>query len=228
MPAHAPTPLPVSPKPGKSRANRSLERGVEVIRAFRPGASVLGNGDIAERTGLSRATVTRLTQTLVGCGLLQPEPGTRAYRLAPALLGFAHAMRSGSQVLALVAPLMREVSERHKVNVGLAAADGDDMVYLESIRYNRRPSHRTVVSGQRVPMALTSLGRAYLAVAPEAHRQRLLAHFKATRKVAWEPLAREIAQVVNVSVSSPAPPESLIGELAPVLASLKRQILAVL
>jgi DNA-binding IclR family transcriptional regulator len=248
-------------KPGKSKANRSLERGVEVIRAFRPGASVLGNGEIAERTGLSRSTVTRLTQTLVGCGLLQPEPGTRAYRLAPALLSFAHAMRSGSQILALVAPLMREVSEKHKVNVGLATSDGDEMLYLESIRYNRRPSHRTVVSGQRVPMALTSLGRAYLAVAPEAHRKQLLTHFKALRKGPWETLAREIDQardavmtqgychaswqpevlalacplvygesiyVINVSVSSSAPLDTLIDELAPVLTSLKRQVMSVL
>jgi len=261
MPAHAKTPTPASQKPGKSKANRSLERGVEVIRAFRPGASVLGNGDIAERTGLSRSTVTRLTQTLVGCGLLQPEPGTRAYRLAPALLSFAHAMRSGSQVLTLLAPLMREASEKHKVNVGLAASDGDEMVYLESIRYDRRPSLRTVVSGQRVPMALTSLGRAYLAVVPEAHRKRLLAHFKTVRKGPWERLAREIDQareavlaqgychaswqpevlalacplvyggsiyVINVSVSSPAPLESLIDELAPVLASLKQQVMAAL
>ncbi len=261
MSAHARKPALAAQKPGQSKANRSLERGVEVIRAFRPGASVLGNGEIAERTGLPRATVTRLTQTLVGCGLLQPEPGTRAYRLAPALLSFAHAMRSGSQLLAVVAPLMREVSEKHKVNVGLAAPDGDEMVYLESIRYNRRPSHRTVVSGQRVPMALTSLGRAYLAVAPEAHTQRLLAHVKAQRKGAWEPLAREIALarqavlrhgychaswqpevlalacpllhgqsicVLNVSVSSSASLESLIAELAPVLASLKQRILAAL
>ena len=181
-----------SEKPGASKANRSLERGVEVIRAFRPGASVLGNGDIAERTGLPRSTVTRLTQTLVGCGLLQPEPGSRAYRLAPALLSFAHAMRSGSAVLALAAPCMRAISERHKVNVGLAAPDGDEMVYLESIRYNRRPSHRNVVSGQRVPMELTSLGRAYLAVAPPLQRQRLLAHFKATRKGQWASLSSEL------------------------------------
>ena len=38
-----------------------------------------------------------------------------------------------------------------RVNVGLAAPDRDEMVYLESIRYNRRPSLRRVVSGLRRP-----------------------------------------------------------------------------
>ncbi|MBC7728270.1 MAG: helix-turn-helix domain-containing protein, partial [Microbacteriaceae bacterium] len=54
----------------KSPLNRSLERGVEILRAFRPGSELLGNGELAERTGLARATVSRLTQTLVGTGFL--------------------------------------------------------------------------------------------------------------------------------------------------------------
>ncbi|MBK6007106.1 hypothetical protein JJB11_13470 [Ramlibacter ginsenosidimutans] len=73
------------------------------------------------------------------------------------------------------------MAETRKLNVGLAAPDRDEMVYLESIRYNRRPSLRTVVSGQRVPMELTSLGQAYLASAPEAKRKALLAHFREAR-----------------------------------------------
>ncbi|MBE7158937.1 MAG: helix-turn-helix domain-containing protein, partial [Rhodospirillales bacterium] len=52
-------------KPGQSPANRSLERGIEILRAFRPGSELLGNGELVERTGLPKATVSRLVQTLV-------------------------------------------------------------------------------------------------------------------------------------------------------------------
>lgn len=180
-------------KPGRSPANRSLERGMQILRAFRPGSALLGNAELAERTGLSRSTVSRLTQTLVGAGMLQADPRTRALRLAPAVLSLAHAMRSGSSVLASAAPLMRQVAEAHRINVGLAAPDGDEMVYLESIRYNRRPSLRSVVSGQRVPMELTSLGRAYLASTAPARRRSLLAHFRRTRAAQWHALGPEIA-----------------------------------
>lgn len=179
-------------KPGVSPANRSLERGIELLRSFRPGSELLGNAELAERTGLSRSTVSRLTQTLVGSGLLQVDPRSRAFRLAPAVLSFAHAMRTGSTVLATAAPMMRQVAEARKINVGLAAPDRDEMVYLESIRYNRRPSLRTVVSGQRVPMELTSLGRAYLASASEPRRKALLAHFRETRARQWRRLGAEI------------------------------------
>ena len=184
-------------KPGVSPANRSLERGIELLRSFRPGSELLGNAELAERTGLSRSTVSRLTQTLVGSGLLQVDPRSRAFRLAPAVLSFAHAMRAGSAVLTSAAPLMRQVAEGRKINVGLAAPDRDEMVYLESIRYNRRPSLRTVVSGQRVPMALTSLGRAYLASAPEGKRKSLLAHFRETRAGQWRLLGPEITRAIE-------------------------------
>lgn len=179
-------------KPGNSPANRSLERGIEILRAFRPGSDLLGNGELADRTGLSRATVSRLTQTLVGAGLLQQEPARKGYRLAPAVLSLAHAMRSGSSVLQVAAPLMRALAQSRQINVGLAAADRDEMVYLESIRYSRRAAFRNVVSGQRVPMELTSLGRAFLAATSTSRRTALLGLFRKRRTGQWPSLAREI------------------------------------
>jgi len=179
-------------KPGISPANRSLERGIEILRSFRPGSELLGNADLAERTGLSRSTVSRLTQTLVASGMLQVDRRSRSFRLAPAVLSFSHAMRTGSSLLAIAAPHMKQTAEANRINVGLAAPDRDEMVYLESIRYNRRPSLRSVVSGQRVPMELTSLGRAYLASAPEAKRKALTAHFRKARPQQWKALQAEI------------------------------------
>src|SRR5438128_795635 len=60
----------IKPGQGKATPNRSLERGIAVLRAFRAGSSMLGNSEIAERTGLSRSTVSRLTQSLIETGML--------------------------------------------------------------------------------------------------------------------------------------------------------------
>lgn len=172
--------------------NRSLERGIAILQAFKPGADLLGNGELAERTGLSRATVSRLARTLVHSGMLEHDRRRRAYRLAAPVLSLAHAMRSGSPVLQLASPWMRSEAEQRKINVGLAVADGDEMVYLESVRYSRRVAWRNVVAGQRVPMELTSLGRAWLAAAPEATRRGLMMRFRERRASGWCDLAREI------------------------------------
>ncbi|MBW0170307.1 MAG: IclR family transcriptional regulator [Hydrogenophaga sp.] len=182
---------------GRSPTNRSLVRGIEILRAFRPGSHWLGNGDLAERTGLSPATVSRLTQTLVLTGLLQHDPRRRAYALAAPVLSIAHAMRTGSTVLATAAPLMRALAESQRINVGLAAPDKDEMVYLESIRYNRRVALRKVLSGQRVPMELTSLGRAYLATITASKRKRLQATFQQRAGPHWRELSVEINTAIQ-------------------------------
>jgi DNA-binding IclR family transcriptional regulator len=71
------------------------------------------------------------------------------------------------------------------------------MVYLESVRYSRRVAWRNVVAGQRVPMELTSLGRAWLAVAPDARRAELMAQFRARRPTGWRALSREIEAAMD-------------------------------
>jgi DNA-binding IclR family transcriptional regulator len=178
--------------PGSSPSNRSLERGIALLRAFRPGLELLGNGELAERTGLSRATVSRLSQTLVRTGFLEYDSASRAYRLGAPVLSLAHAMRSGSPVLKVAAPLMRQLAQERRINVGIAVADGDDMVYLESVRYSRKISLRNVVAGQRVPVELTSLGRAYLAALPDAARNAWIAAMKRRRPGQGPALMAEI------------------------------------
>ena len=187
-------------EPGKEvrgDRNRSLERGIEILRAFRPGADLLGNGELAERTGLSRATVSRLAQTLVDSGMLEHDRRRRAYRLAAPVLSLAHAMRSGSPILQIAGPLMRSEAEQIKINVGLAISDRDEMVYLESVRYSRRVAWRNVVAGQRVPMELTSLGRAWLSAATEPQRRSLMEQFRARRSSGSRELARQIAEAID-------------------------------
>ncbi|TEA78864.1 IclR family transcriptional regulator [Allopusillimonas ginsengisoli] len=177
--------------------NRSLERGIEILRAFRPGAGLLGNSELADRTHLSPATVSRLTQTLVRAGMLDYDHRERAYRLAAPLLSLGQAMRAGSPLLQTAAPLMRATAETLKINVGLATRDRDEMVYLESVRYNRKVSLRNVVAGLRVPIELTSLGRAYLAVVSEAERHAIMAHLRARRSSGWDVLEVDIETAVK-------------------------------
>ena len=191
---------PLTENPGRSASNRSLLRGADILRAFKPGSDLLGNGEIAERTGLSNSTVSRLTQTMVAAGLLQQDRSRRAYRLAPLVLSLAHAMRTGSLVLTAAAPHMRALAEKERINVGLACPDRDEMVYMESIRYARRVALRSVVSGQRVPMELTSLGNAYLSTISMERRKVLDAIFARRSGRQW-PIVRSAIEQAITSVA---------------------------
>jgi DNA-binding IclR family transcriptional regulator len=193
MPENKPT---QKPRHG-TVSNRSLERGLELLRAFGPGAALLGNGDLVERTGLPKATISRLTRTLAEAGYLEHDLGRKAYRLGVPVLSLAQAMRSGSTILQAAGPLIREIAQKRHINVGLAAADREEMVYLESVRYNQRVSLRNIVSGQRVPMELTSLGRAHLATLEKRAFDALMLGFERRgRTGGWPRLHAEILAAV--------------------------------
>ena len=48
----------------------ALSRGLDVLRCFRASDPMLGNQEIAARTGLPKPTVSRLTHTLTRLGYL--------------------------------------------------------------------------------------------------------------------------------------------------------------
>lgn len=62
--------MSVAPDLNDRRFATTLARGLSVLRAFRPSNDGLGNAEIAERTGLPRSTVSRLTFTLQTLGYL--------------------------------------------------------------------------------------------------------------------------------------------------------------
>lgn len=182
---------------GRADANRSLERGAEILRAFRPGVTILGNGELAERTGLPRSTISRLIGTLLQAGLIEEAPAERGFRLAPAMIALGHAAQMASPLLPILRPLMRAESARLKVNVGLATADRTMMVYIETIRYNAKPSLRLVEAGLLIPIELTSLGRAYLAGLPDGQRKALLRDIFQRRISKSVELESEITQAIQ-------------------------------
>src|SRR5690606_22704261 len=62
-------------------AAASLTRGLEILRAFTADDATLGNQDLIERTGLPKATVSRLTYTLVGLGYLHYDETLGRYSI---------------------------------------------------------------------------------------------------------------------------------------------------
>jgi DNA-binding IclR family transcriptional regulator len=179
-----------------SPSNRSVERGLEILRAFRPGSTVLENSEIADRTGLPRSTVSRLTTTLVRAGFLDWDQAAKAYRLGAPVLGLAQSFLWGSSILQVALPKMRELAESERVNVGLAVADGDEMIYLDSVRRSRSELFRHLASGTRIPMELTSLGRAFLGTLTANDLRRLMARFRRRHHDKWPAMRDEILRSI--------------------------------
>lgn len=140
----------------------SLTRGLEILRSFTANDTTLGNQDLIERTGLPKATVSRLTATLVSLGYLHYDSQLGRYSIGPATISLGYSALSSSAVVHMAQPLMQELADRTGVATALGTRDGLEMVYLANCRSQSPVSLRLNV-GSRLPIWRTAMGLAYLA-----------------------------------------------------------------
>lgn len=140
----------------------SLTRGLEILRAFTADDSTLGNQDLIERTGLPKATISRLTTTLVALGYLHYDDSLGRYSIGPATVSLGYSALSSSAVVHIGRPLMQELADQTGVAVALGTRDGLEMVYLASCR-SMSPVTLRLNVGSRLPIWRTAMGLAYLA-----------------------------------------------------------------
>lgn len=162
---------------------RALARGLEVLRAFDSMNLLLGNKEISERTGLPPSSVSRLTATLTGLGYLTHHAALNRYEISPSVLALGYVGVRDLNVRVVARPLLAELAQWGKVNVGLGAPDRDTMLYIEAQRGAGNLHHRLDV-GSRVPMASSAMGLAYLAAVSDARREQLIAKLAKREPVA--------------------------------------------
>jgi DNA-binding IclR family transcriptional regulator len=150
----------------------ALARGLEVLACFRSADKGLSNQQIAERCGLPKSTVTRITYTLTTLGYLAQENGAR-YVLGTATLGLGSAMLARLDIRQLARPMMQELAEFSGTTVSIAMRDRLSMIYVEVCRSSAALALALQV-GSRMPLATSALGRAYLARASEQERKDIL------------------------------------------------------
>ena len=150
----------------------TLASGIDLLSSYRVGESWLGNKDFAERTGLSRPTVARLTHTLTVLGYLHRHPDEPRYRLGAAVLGIAHPLLAGMRIRPIARPLMEALAREIGGAVSLGIRHRAHMVYVESARADDYFALPDI--GAPLPMLATAMGRAWLAGATAAERTAVL------------------------------------------------------
>jgi len=164
-------------RPGKKAAtDRSfviaLSRGLDVLRAFRPNDGLLGNQEIAARTGLPKPTVSRLTYTLTKLGYLMPVPRFEKYQLAPSAMALGYAALANIGVRQLSEPFREQLMRETGGAVAVGARDRLTMIYFGQSRHGVVNVQLDV--GSHIPIATTAMGRAYIWALPNDERALLL------------------------------------------------------
>ncbi|AOZ02611.1 transcriptional regulator [Cupriavidus sp. USMAHM13] len=154
---------------------RGLSRGLAVLRALNRMESGRATAQqLSEAAGLHRTTVRRLLETLIEEGLVWRSESDDSYRLTLQVRALSEGFTDDEWISTLAAPLMGELLQRVVWPSDLATPDGDAMIIRETThRFSPLSFHRAMV-GRRLPILLTSAGRAYFAFCSDAERDSVL------------------------------------------------------
>jgi DNA-binding IclR family transcriptional regulator len=174
----------------------ALARGLEVLRAFTPTEGLLGNGELVQRTGLPKPTVTRLTYTLTKLGYLTYVERLGKYQLAPAALALGYSALANMRIRQLARGPMQKLADYADASIALGTRDRLDLIYVEHCRSKHGMMLRLGL-GSRIPIATTAMGRALIAGLPETERDWLLGYLRRDAGKGWPKLRAGIERAIE-------------------------------
>ena len=174
----------------------ALARGLSVLRCFRTHDGFLTNQEIAERTGLPRPTVTRITYTLLELGYLKHTPRLGKYQLAPGAITLGYAAFANLGIRHAAREFMDQAAEVLSAPVGLGVLDRNKALYLDTSRGTTTFIVQLDI-GSRIPLAETAMGLALLVTLPEDERETHLKQSAEKDPSKWPVLRRTMDRALS-------------------------------
>ncbi|MBU1357941.1 MAG: IclR family transcriptional regulator [Gammaproteobacteria bacterium] len=171
----------------------ALARGLSVLKAIGEAASPLSNRELAEATGIPKATVSRLAATLVGSGYLRQSMETERFSLGPALLDLSNRFLRNFDLRAAARPHLAALAEFASASVHMGVRDELDMLIIDSIRPRTALITSRIDVGSRMTIATSAAGRAYLAALPDSEQRELLDQIRQASGENWSALEGRLA-----------------------------------
>ena len=173
----------------------ALARGLDVLACFRFGERWLTHQEITRRTGLPKATVSRLAFTLAACGYLVHSPERGVYGPGAGGLALGYRVLSSTDIAQIARPVMTELADHSRAAVSLGTRHHLSMVYVAHCRGQGRLTLGLDV-GARLPIDTTSMGRAFLCALEPAPRDELCRRLMTANDADWPRRSEGIARAV--------------------------------
>ena len=154
--------------------NRSLERALQILNAFNNKRRVLSLAQISDILNLSRATVLRLSSTLVKYGFLKQDQQSRQYSLGLRLFELGSIVLSSFSLRKTSSPHINQLQMKLGMTVFLGILDEDEVLYIDKRDDPRNPIRFTSEMGIRRPPYWGMLGSVLMAYLPDDEIERLL------------------------------------------------------
>lgn len=139
----------------------SFARGLDVIRSFGPDHRRQTLSEVADRTGLTRATARRFLLTLSELGLARSDG--KYFELTPAILDLGHAYLSSLNVWDALQPSLDAASRDLDESCSAAVLQGTEIIYIARAASRHRILSIGLRVGTRLPAHATSMGQVLIA-----------------------------------------------------------------
>nr|WP_106967345.1 helix-turn-helix domain-containing protein [Streptomyces sp. Tu 6176] len=198
----------------------SLARGLTVLTAFGEDRPALTLTEVAQATGLARATARRALITHEHLGLVAPGPG-RTFTLTPRVLSLGFPPLSRTSLPRIAQPHLEDLAAEVRESTALAVlAPGG-----EEIQYAARASTHHIMSvdlpvGTRLPARATALGRALTGPGPAGYAladEELEAGLRAVAVPVHDRAGRPVAAVDIALHAARRTREECVSALLPAL-----------
>lgn len=174
----------------------ALARGLAVLRYIGASDAAATLKEISEGTGIPKPTALRLVGTLLAAGLLKRVPGSERYALGPGIMALSHSYLNKLDMRAEARVHMRAFAEEAGTTVHLGTRDRLEMVLLETVRPVSAALVMRIGVGDRLGLATSASGRAYLAALPDDDRERLIDTLRISMENRWPAVAPQLRQAI--------------------------------
>jgi len=140
----------------------ALARGLKVLGIFRASDQGLSHSEICKRTGLSKATISRLVHTLRATGFVIQDKRSGLFQLGPASVALGLVANAQTSFMDLIEDEMQELADRTGTLALIGVRNGDRMMLVRTWRPKGAASI-WLEPGHRVPILGSSTGQAYVA-----------------------------------------------------------------
>lgn len=151
----------------------SLAKGLRILEYVASSSGTVRLRSVAAHFGMDRSAAFRILATLEAMEYVTKDAETKAYSPGPALARLRRQARQRHELIELTKPFLRRLSEQTGQTGYLAILENKRALLLEVAPGHNVVSVRHYV-GQLEPLYCTSVGKAILALLPEAEEREIM------------------------------------------------------
>lgn len=141
---------------------RSVQRAIDILRAFGVTENALTLTEISQKTGLAKSTATRILATLEENNFLEKDVATGKYYLGAQLYFLGHAAGRSIDLKDVAKAPMLQLREEFKETVNLYILEEEHRVCVQQFESLQSVKH-IIQIGQQLPLTVGASGKVILA-----------------------------------------------------------------